>query len=217
MRSDVPVSIETRALGTLAYIRTSIELSGSMVVPGMAGVVMGSIGIIAAIAASTPRWAPHWLAIWVFAGGAAFLVGGALMARQAAQSGHARYLGPVRKFLLCLCPALLAGAVLTFVLSRAAMDRLVPGTWLLLYGCAVLSASTVTIASTMRLICIMGGAVRRLGLPRLHAACGEPYADSRRGVRRPAYHFRPSHRTLEPCRINRLPPSAMNRRVRMVR
>jgi hypothetical protein len=163
MRSDVPVSIQTHALGTLAYIRTSIELSSSLVVPGMAGVFMGCVGIIAAIAAMTPRWASHWLAIWVCAGGAAFLLGGTLMARQAAQTGHARYLGPVRKFLLCLCPALLAGAVLTFVLWRAGMDRLVPGTWLLLYGCAVLSASTVTVANTMRLICIMGALFVFLG------------------------------------------------------
>jgi hypothetical protein len=161
--SDVPVSIETRALGTLAYIRTSIESSGSMAVPGMAGVVMGSIGVIAAILASTAWGGPHWLAIWVAAGGTAFLVGGALMAREAAQSGHARYLGPVRKFLLCLCPALLAGAVLTFVLWHAGIEELLPGTWLLLYGCAVLSASTVTIASTMRLICIMGALFVALG------------------------------------------------------
>lgn len=163
MQSNVPISIETRALGTLDYIRTSIELSGSMVVPGMAGVVMGSIGILAAIAASTARGAAHWLAIWVLAGGTAFLVGGALMARQAAQSGHARYLGPVRKFLLCLCPALFAGAVLTFVLWHAGKEILLPGTWLLLYGCAVLSASTVTIQSTMRLICIMGALFVVLG------------------------------------------------------
>jgi hypothetical protein len=156
MPPNTPVPIETRALGTLAYIRSSIELSGSMVVPGTAGVLMGSIGILAAIVASTPRWAPHWLLIWVLAGGTAFLVGGALMARETAQSGHARYLGPVRKFLLCLCPALFAGAVLTFVLWHAGMERLLPGTWLLLYGCAVLSASTVTIPSTMRLIGIMG-------------------------------------------------------------
>ncbi len=156
MPPNTPVPIETRALGTLAYIRSSIELSGSMVVPGTAGVLMGSIGILAAIIASTPRWAAHWLTIWALAGATAFLVGGALMAREAAQSGHARYLGPVRKFLLCLCPALLAGAVLTFVLWRAGMERLLPGTWLLLYGCAVLSASTVTIPSTMRLIGIMG-------------------------------------------------------------
>jgi uncharacterized membrane protein len=163
MQSNVPVSIETRALGTLAYIRTSIELSGSMVVPGTAGVLMGSIGLFAAIVASAPRWAPHWLAIWLLAGGTACLVGGALMAREAAQSGHARYLGPVRKFLLCLCPALLAGAVLTFVLWHARMEVMLPGTWLLLYGCAVLSASTVTIPSTMRLICIMGALFVVLG------------------------------------------------------
>jgi hypothetical protein len=162
MQSDMPISIETRALGTLAYIKRSIESSGYMAVPGTAGVVMGVIGILAAIAAST-YWAPHWVAIWMLAGAIAFLVGGALMVREAAQSGHARYLGPVRKFLLCLCPALFAGTVLTGVLWRAGLTSLLPGTWLLLYGCAVLSASTVTIASTMRLIGIMGTLFIALG------------------------------------------------------
>ena len=163
MQSDIPISIETRALGTLAYIRRSIESSSSMAVPGTAGVVMGCIGMLAAIAASTPRWAPHWAAIWMLGGATAFVGGGALMAREAAQSGHARYLGPVRKFLLCLCPALFAGAVLTGVLWRTGLVSLLPGTWLLLYGCAVLSASTVTIASTMRLIGIMGALFVALG------------------------------------------------------
>ena len=162
MQPDIPISIETRALGTLAYIKRSIESSGYMAVPGTAGVVMGIIGILAAIAAST-YWAPHWVAIWMLSGAVAFLIGGALMAREAAQSGHARYLGPVRKFLLCLCPALFAGTVLTGVLWRAGLTSLLPGTWLLLYGCAVLSASTVTIASTMRLIGIMGTLFVALG------------------------------------------------------
>jgi uncharacterized BrkB/YihY/UPF0761 family membrane protein len=159
-----PIPIESRALGTLAYIRTSIESSGSMAVPGMAGIVMGGIGIVATIVASVPRGAPHWLGIWLVAAAVAFALGGAMMAREAAQSGHARYLGPVRKFLLCLCPALLTGAALTFVLWRAGTTGLIPGVWLLLYGCAVLSASTVTIARTMRLICIMGVLFMLLGL-----------------------------------------------------
>ncbi|HTV95321.1 MAG TPA: hypothetical protein VME42_04945 [Steroidobacteraceae bacterium] len=163
MQPDFPIPIETRALGTLAYIRRSIDASASMAVPGMAGVVMGAIGMLAAILASMPHWASFWLLIWASAGGIAFLVGGALMAREAAQSGHARYLGPVRKFILCLCPALLAGAVLSVVLWHAHMDGLLPGTWLLLYGCAVLSASTVTVASTMRLLCIMGALFVALG------------------------------------------------------
>jgi len=163
MQPDMPISIETRALGTLAYIKKSIESSGSMAVPGTAGIMMGCIGVSAAIAASTPRFAAHWLAVWMLAGATAFVVGGALMAREAAQSGHARYLGPVRRFLLCLCPALFAGAVLTGVLWREGLLNLLPGTWLLLYGCAVLAASTVTVASSMRLIGIMGTLFVALG------------------------------------------------------
>src|SRR6202453_5170160 len=131
MQPDIPISIETHALGTLAYIKRSIESSGSMAVPGTAGVVMGCIGVLAAIAASTSRWAPPWAAIWLLGGATAFVGGGALMSREAAQSGHARYLGPVRKFLLCLCPALFAGGVLTAVLlGRGHLEGLLPGTWL---------------------------------------------------------------------------------------
>ncbi len=163
MQPDFPIPIESRALGTLAYIRRSIDASASMAVPGMAGVVMGVIGLLAASTASVPHLSRYWLRIWVCAGAGAFIVGGALMAREAAQSGHARYLGPVRKFMLCLCPALFAGAVLTGVLWHVHMEGLLPGTWLLLYGCAVLSASTVTIASTMRLLCIMGALFVALG------------------------------------------------------
>ncbi len=161
---QTPIPIESRALGTLAFIRHSIESSGSMAVPGMAGVLMGAIGILATIAASLPRGMPHWLEIWLVAAALALAMGGAMMARETAQGGHARYLGPVRKFLLCLCPALLAGAVLTFVLWRISATGLIPGMWLLLYGCAVLSASTVTLPRTMRLIGMMGVAFMLLGL-----------------------------------------------------
>jgi hypothetical protein len=156
VHSETPAAIESRALGTLDYIRASIESSSSMDVPGMAGIVMGSIGVVAAIVVSLPRWAPHWLAIWLAAAAAAFVLGGALVARQIASRGRSRYLGPARKFMLCLCPSLLAGAVLTVVFATSGMTGVIPGMWLLLYGCAVLSASTVTAAGIARLICIMG-------------------------------------------------------------
>src|ERR1700704_337429 len=138
IESEAPAAIESRALGTLAYIRASIESSSSMDVPGMAGIVMGVIGVFTAVVVSLPGLAPHWLAIWPVAGAFAFLLGGALVARQVVRRGHSRYLGPTRKFLLCLCPALLAGAVLTLVFAAADAIRFIPGTWLLLYGCAVL-------------------------------------------------------------------------------
>ena len=126
MQSDFPIPIESRALGTLTYIRRSIDASASMAVPGMAGVVMGVIGLLATGLASLPHWGAHWPRIWMCAAGVASLVGGALMAREAAQSGHARYLGPVRKFMLCLCPALFAGGVLTVVLWPRAPRRTAP-------------------------------------------------------------------------------------------
>jgi hypothetical protein len=160
---EAPAAIESRALGTLAYIRASIESSSSLDVPGMAGIVMGVIGVLAAGVVSLPRWAAHWLDIWLAAAALAFVLGGTLVARQIAHRGRTRYLGPARKFLLCLCPALLAGAVLTLVLESAGMTAAVPGMWLLLYGCAVLSASTIIIPAVARLIIIMGSLFVALG------------------------------------------------------
>jgi hypothetical protein len=50
------------------------------------------------------------------------------------------------------------------VLVTAGLAALIPGMWLLLYGCAVLSASTVTSAAITRLVCSMGGLFVVLGL-----------------------------------------------------
>jgi hypothetical protein len=158
-----PVAIESRALGTLAYIRASIESSSSMDVPGRTGIVMGIVGVVATVVVSQPRWAPHWLGIWLVAAATALVLGGALVAKQMASRGHTRFLGPARKFLLCLCPALLAGAVLTLVFCNFSVTNAIPGMWLLLYGCAVLSASTVTSAGVTRLICLMGALFVALG------------------------------------------------------
>jgi len=163
LRPETPAAIESRALGTLAYIRASIESSNSMDLPGMAGIVMGIIGLLTAAVVSLPRCAPHWLGIWLSAAAVALVLGGALVARQYVQRGHARYLGPARKFLLCLCPALLAGAVLTSVFEGAGQTHVIPGMWLLLYGCAVLSASTVTTPGIARLIGAMGALFVALG------------------------------------------------------
>jgi hypothetical protein len=164
VQSAAPVTIESRALGTLAYIRASIDSSSSMDVPGMAGIVMGVIGVLAAILVSVPRWSAQWLGIWLSAAALALLFGGALVVRQYVRRGHTRYFGPARKFLLCLCPALFAGAVLTVVSWTAGMTGIIPGMWLLLYGCAVLSAGTVTIAGISRLIGVMGALFAVLGV-----------------------------------------------------
>ncbi len=163
MQTNRPVPIESRALGTLSYIRASIDAASSLAVPGLAGIVMGAIGAAAALLTCVPAIGNHWLMVWLIAACVAFVLGGALVGRQAAQRGGSLLSAPFRKFLMCLCPTLLAGAVLTLVLSLADMLRLVPGTWLLLYGCAVVAASTATSAKGIRVVASMGALFILLG------------------------------------------------------
>jgi hypothetical protein len=154
-RSDNTVALDSHALGTLNYIRASIEAAGAFAVPGIAGIAMGVVGVFATVVASLPGLAAHWLEIWLLAAMAAAAIGALLVARQPAR-GFILYRGPARKFVLSLCPALLAGAALTVVFWQEGLTSLIPGMWLLLYGCAVLSASLMTSAAMVRLIALMG-------------------------------------------------------------
>jgi hypothetical protein len=158
-----PVPIESRALGTLSYIRASIDAASSLAVPGLAGIVMGAIGATAALLTYVPALGTYWLTVWLVAACVAFVIGGALVARQVSQRGGSLISGPFRKFLVCLCPGLLAGAVLTLVLSLADMQRLVPGTWLLLYGSSVIAASTATHSKSLPVVVSMGALFVILG------------------------------------------------------
>jgi hypothetical protein len=157
MRSNNTVAIDSHALGTLNYIRASIDAAGAFAVPGTAGMAMGAVGLVAAAVASVPALAVHWLIIWLVAATVGAGVGVVLVARHRSGVGLPLYRGPARRFVLCLCPALLAGGVLTLVLCQAGETRLLPGVWLLLYGCAVLSATLMTAPAMMRLIGTMGG------------------------------------------------------------
>jgi hypothetical protein len=156
MRSNNTVAIDSHALGTLNYIRASIDAAGAFAVPGTAGIAMGAVGLIAAGIASIPALASHWLLIWLVAGAVAAGLGVILVARHRSGIGLPLYRGPARRFVLSLCPALLAGGTLTAVLCQVGEARLVPGVWLLLYGCAVLSATLMTAPAMVRLVGAMG-------------------------------------------------------------
>ena len=68
--------------------------------------------------------------------------------------------GPGRKFIAGFAPAIVAGAVLTFVFYRAGVSGFLPGVWLLLYGTAVVSAG----ASSVRIVPMMGSCFMLLGI-----------------------------------------------------
>jgi hypothetical protein len=131
MPSANTVQLDSHAAATLRYIRASMESAASLSVPG-----------------ST-------LAAGVSAG-----VGGALLLRQPSLGSLTIGGAPIRRFAIGLLPSLFAGAVMTWVLWTSASPRLIPGTWLLLYGCGLIAAS----AATARTIGILGGSFVVTGL-----------------------------------------------------
>jgi hypothetical protein len=154
------VALDSHALGTLQYIRASIDAAGLLAVPGSAGIAMGAVGVLAALVVALKVVAVPWLEIWLIAGLVAVAAGTALMVYQVVSRGTALYRGPLRKFLMCLCPPLLVGAVLTWQLWVHGESALIPGVWLLMYGCAVMAASTLT----RRALAVMGALLAMLGV-----------------------------------------------------
>jgi len=152
MQSANAVRIDSHAAATLRYIRASMDAAASVAVPGSAGIAMGSIGLLAMVTASAPGLREYWLGVWLAAAVVGGGVGFALMTRPASLRGLALSGTPLRKFALGLFPALFGGAVLTAVHWSNGNLHAIPGTWLLLYGCALISAS---VAAT-RMIAAMG-------------------------------------------------------------
>jgi hypothetical protein len=167
------VAMDDHALSTLQFMRASMEAAGSLAVPGLAGIVMGTIGVAASALAMLPRLSQHWLLIWIVAALCALPIGGALMFRRSGALGvadGARMLrnGATRRFILCLSPALLAGVVLTYVLWSDAQLALIPGVWLLLYGCGIVAAAT----ATLPIVSSMGALFMALGIAALLLPAG---------------------------------------------
>jgi len=146
------VALDSHAAATLRYIRASMDAAGTLAVPGSAGIAMGTVGLVAGILASTPQLRSHWLAVWLSAAAIASGAGAILMARQSSRRGFTLLGAPARKFVLCLAPGLFAGAVLTGVEYHAGTLHAIPGTWLLMYGCALISTS----APTARIVGVLG-------------------------------------------------------------
>ncbi len=158
--SSGTVSLDSQALATLRYIRASMEAAGTVAVPGTAGIGVGIVGLAAATASSTGLLHAYWLEVWLLAALAGAVSGAFFLVRREPGEAFTLLGAAVRKVYWCLLPCLLAGAVLTVVLVKSAQTQAIPGTWLLLYGCGLLYASTVT----CRGIGILGGCFVLLSL-----------------------------------------------------
>jgi hypothetical protein len=154
------VEIDSHAAATLRYIRSSMEAATAFTVPGAAGIAMGVVGLLATLLSVIPSLAVHWLNIWLAAAIIGAVNGGMLVIRPASIQRLALSGTPIRKFAICLAAPLFGGAVLTAVLSTHDALDVIPGTWLLLYGSALIAASV----TTTRAIGVMGASFMVLGL-----------------------------------------------------
>ncbi len=156
---DEPLAIHDRAVADLEYIRRTIERSSAFTaVSGWAGVVMGLVALTAAVLArgAGPE---RWVLTWIAAAAVAFVLAMAGIVHKARRLEEPLLRGPGRKFLLGTLPALLVGGMLTLPLLRAGAVDLLPGTWLVLYGTAILGGG----AFSVRIIPLMGATFMGLG------------------------------------------------------
>jgi hypothetical protein len=140
-------------------------------VPGWGLVILGVMAVGASALAQQQPTAESWLMVWLSTallgatlGGAAMLL---KMRRRVGDGGALLLSVPARKFLFSFWPAMLAGALLTFALidpytagvEPHVAERVLPGTWLLLYGMGVTTAG----AYSIRAVPLMGFGFIALG------------------------------------------------------
>lgn len=161
MATDETVRLGDRAEGELRFIRDAMGRGAAFTcVPGIGGVLMGVVGLAAALAASRTRSPQGWLAVWAAAGLLGFATGVVALLRKARQESHRPAGSAARRFALALLPPLVAGAALTAALARVGAYALLPAVWLLLYGCAVVGAGVLSVP----VVPLFGGSLVSLGL-----------------------------------------------------
>ncbi|MEZ4417007.1 MAG: hypothetical protein R3E10_14745 [Gemmatimonadota bacterium] len=166
-RPDVPepaapesIRLHERALDDLAFIRQAMESSTRFTaVPGRGGLVVGVLGLAAAVVAHQASDPAIWLGVWIVAAVLAFVIALVGTIQKARAADLPLLSGPGRKFLLSLAPSLAVGGVLTGPLFLAGQAHLLPAVWLLLYGTAVLAAGVFSI----RIVPVMGACFLALG------------------------------------------------------
>jgi len=131
-----------------------------LAVPGSAGVVLGTIALLAAALCWVPELHRYWLGIWLGAALLGAVLGSILIVRESSLRDLRLVGTPLLKFALCLSPSLGAGLVMTAVHWFGGNPHAIPGTWLLLYGSALLTAS----AATTRMLAALGALFALFGL-----------------------------------------------------
>src|SRR6516164_1808781 len=160
MKSAKVVSINERAFENLKYIRETMERAGYFTaVPGWGGVLIGVSALLTVLISRGLPSRDLWFESWLGEAALALAIGGWAMTEKAKKANMTLLSGVGRKFALNLCPAMIAGGILTLVLYRQQMFGIMPGLWLLLYGVAIVTGG----AFSVRIVPLMGISFMTLG------------------------------------------------------
>src|SRR5512140_1808687 len=155
-----PAVLADHAADQLAFIRDTMVRAGRFTAVSGTGMVgTGVIGLVAAVLGPRAASPERWLVTWLAAAAAAIVVSLAAVARKARRSRQSLRAGPARTFALAFAPPLVAGALLTAVLALTSAWQLLPGTWLVCYGAAIVSGG----AFSVRTVPVLGTVLLALG------------------------------------------------------
>jgi hypothetical protein len=155
-------------MDNLRFIRETMERAGEFTaISGWATVAIGATALGAAFVAASQPDAGRWILVWIAEAVLALVISGWAMWRKGRAAAVPLLSGPGRKFVLSFCPPILAGALITLVLYRSDLVAIVPGVWMLLYGCAVVAAGSfsVRIVPAMGLVFMLLGAIALVARP----------------------------------------------------
>ena len=161
-----PPALQSRAIDNLRFIRETMERAAAFTaVPGDGMIAVGATALIAAFVAARQTTLVAWLTIWSIEGVIALAIALGTMLRKSRRVGVPLWAGPGRKVVGGLLPPWLAAVPLTYALGRWGLANLLPGLWLLLYGCGVVAGG----AHSVRAVPLMGGSAMLLGAAALIA------------------------------------------------
>jgi hypothetical protein len=147
-------------MDNLRFIRETMERAGAFTaVPGWGGVGMGVTAAAAAAVAAAQGSREAWLVVWLAEAAVAVLIASVTLVLKARRAGESLLRGAGRKFALAFSPPMFVGVVLTVVLARSAEYALLPGTWMLLYGTAVLAGGAFSVS----IVPLLGGCFVLIG------------------------------------------------------
>jgi hypothetical protein len=159
------MALQTDAEEHLRYIRDVMQRSTEFsAISGVGVMAIGIVGIAAsAYAAFALEPSAEWMLFWCAVAAVALLVGVPPTVRKARSAGTSVAVGPGRKFALCVAPAIVAGAGITFGLYQHDLFDLMPAAWLMIYGAGLTAGGTYSIGN----LHVFGGLFILIGIAAL--------------------------------------------------